>query len=111
MIEDSLHELLLEDIKVLDALEDVLVLALEVGVGAGPLGLLTLIYEVRTDPIGVSGILICGRSRGVYEPGYVLILGHQAEQLSEAVDGERVHLALCLEELSEQGFLRRGGAG
>ena len=42
-VEDTFHEFFFEDVEVLDALEDVVVFALEVRVRAGSLGLLTLI--------------------------------------------------------------------
>jgi hypothetical protein len=54
---------------------------------------------------------IIGRSRSIHESGNLLILGHQAEQLSEAVDCECVLASLSFEELSEERFLGGGGAG
>ncbi len=77
-------------------------LVLEIRVRVCALHLLLLILQVQPDPVSVPGALVGGRGLGVDVAGDHLVLGHEAQELKEAIDCKGVELALGLEELAKE---------
>jgi hypothetical protein len=87
----------LKAIKVVKALEDGIMLVLEIGERGAALHIGLVVLDVGADPVRVVSDLVGRWGREVNVPRDVLLLGHQAEHLLKAVDGEGIEFAFTFE--------------
>jgi hypothetical protein len=80
--------------KIIQWLDDIIVLVLIVGIIVA-FAFTLLVIKVRSDPVGISCYLICWWSRIVDITSNVFIFGHQRKHLFQAVYTECVLLSFA----------------